>query len=102
MITPQNLHTNYFLKAYREADHAYQVFVRFTTRECKLAANDLFFEELKKILNNIISDLTCHVIESSCKCHSVKIPKQDLLHELFVSFQGNRFQCLFGRERLFL
>ncbi|KAM6368592.1 zona pellucida-binding protein 2 [Pluvialis apricaria] len=91
VITLQNSHTNYFLKAYREADHAYQVFVRFTTRECELTANDLFFEELKKILNNIISDLMCHVIESSCKCHSVKIPKQGLLHELFVSFQVNPF-----------
>ncbi|KAK4808743.1 hypothetical protein QYF61_023211 [Mycteria americana] len=84
----------FMVYAYREADHAYQVFVRFTTKECELAANGQFFEELKKILNNIISDLTCHIIESSYKCHSVKIPKQGLLHELFVSFQGNRFQYL--------
>ncbi|NWY61784.1 ZPBP2 protein, partial [Chionis minor] len=81
----------FMVYAYREADHAYRVFARFTTRECELAANDLFFEELKKILNNIISDLTCHIIESSCKCHSVKIPKQGLLHELFVTFQVNPF-----------
>ncbi|XP_072742239.1 zona pellucida-binding protein 2 isoform X1 [Ciconia boyciana] len=81
----------FMVYAYREADHAYQVFVRFTTKECELAANSQFFEELKKILNNIISDLTCHIIESSYKCHSVKIPKQGLLHELFVSFQVNPF-----------
>ncbi|NXN59387.1 ZPBP2 protein, partial [Rynchops niger] len=81
----------FMVYAYREADHAYQVFVRFTTRECELAANRLFFEELKKILNIIISDLTCHITDSSCKCHSVKLPKQGLLHELFVSFQVNPF-----------
>uniref|UniRef100_A0A8B9MCM1 Zona pellucida binding protein 2 n=1 Tax=Accipiter nisus TaxID=211598 RepID=A0A8B9MCM1_9AVES len=81
----------FMVYAYREADHAYQVFVRFTTRECELAANSQFFEELKKILNNIISDLTCHIIESSYKCHSIKRPKQGLLHELFVSFQVNPF-----------
>ncbi|NXK19509.1 ZPBP2 protein, partial [Arenaria interpres] len=82
---------HFMVYAYREADHAYQVFVRFTTKECKLAANGLFFEELKKILNNIISDLTCHIVESSCKCHSVKLPDQGLLHELFVSFQVSPF-----------
>ena len=102
MITGQNLLTSHFLKAYREADHAYQVFVRFTTKECELAANGRFFEELKKILNNIISDLTCHIVESSYKCRHVGIPKQGLLHELFVRFQGNRVLCLFGRDHLFL
>ncbi|NWX12979.1 ZPBP2 protein, partial [Aegotheles bennettii] len=81
----------FMVYAYREADHAYQVFVRFTTKECQLAANHHFFEELKKILNNIISDLTCHIVEASYKCHSVRIPKQGLLHELFVSFQVNPF-----------
>ncbi|NWQ84661.1 ZPBP2 protein, partial [Columbina picui] len=84
----------FMVYAYREADHAYQVFVRFTTKECNLAANRQFFEELRKILNNIIADLMCHVVESSYKCHSVKTPKQGLLYELFVSFQGNTFQCL--------
>ncbi|KAM4645393.1 zona pellucida-binding protein 2 [Amazona ochrocephala] len=80
-----------YVTAYREADHAYQVFVRFTTRECELQANGLFFEELLKILTNIISDLTCHITESSYKCHSVRIPNQGLLHELFISFQVNPF-----------
>ncbi|NXF40204.1 ZPBP2 protein, partial [Nyctibius bracteatus] len=81
----------FMVYAYREADRAYQVFVRFTTRECELAANDHFFEELKKILNTIVSDLTCHIMEPSYTCHSVKIPKQGLLRELFVSFQVNPF-----------
>uniref|UniRef100_A0A8B9TVS3 Zona pellucida binding protein 2 n=1 Tax=Anas platyrhynchos TaxID=8839 RepID=A0A8B9TVS3_ANAPL len=83
----------FMLYAYREADHAYQISVRFTTKGCELAANAQFFEELKKILDNLISDLTCHIIESSYKCHSIKIPNQGLLHELFVTFQGNIFQC---------
>ncbi|KAM6108006.1 zona pellucida-binding protein 2 [Pterocles gutturalis] len=78
----------FMVYAYREADLAYQVFVRFTTEECDLAANDQFFGELTKILNNIISDLTCQIVESSYTCHSVKMPKQGLLHQLFVSFQG--------------
>ncbi|NWU72336.1 ZPBP2 protein, partial [Pterocles burchelli] len=81
----------FMVYAYREADLAYQVFVRFTTEECDLAANDQFFEELMKILNNIISDLTCQIIESSYTCHSVKMPKQALLYQLFVSFQVNPF-----------
>ncbi|NXW83559.1 ZPBP2 protein, partial [Alopecoenas beccarii] len=81
----------FMVYAYREADHAYQVFVRFTTKECNLVANSQFFEELRKILNNIISDLTCHIVESSYKCHSVKIPKQGLLYELFVNFEVNPF-----------
>ncbi|XP_038024772.2 zona pellucida-binding protein 2 [Anas platyrhynchos] len=81
----------FMLYAYREADHAYQISVRFTTKGCELAANAQFFEELKKILDNLISDLTCHIIESSYKCHSIKIPNQGLLHELFVTFQVNPF-----------
>ncbi|XP_010168781.1 zona pellucida-binding protein 2, partial [Antrostomus carolinensis] len=81
----------FLVYAYREADHVYQVSVRFATKECELAANSQFFEELKKTLNHIISDLTCHIVESSYKCHSVKIPKQGLLHALFVSFQVNPF-----------
>ncbi|XP_071584528.1 zona pellucida-binding protein 2 isoform X1 [Heliangelus exortis] len=81
----------FMVYAYREADHAYQIFVLFTTKECELAANRHFFEELKKILHNIISDLTCHIVQSSYKCHVVKIPTQGLQHELFVSFQVNPF-----------
>uniref|UniRef100_A0A8C4JFV9 Zona pellucida binding protein 2 n=1 Tax=Dromaius novaehollandiae TaxID=8790 RepID=A0A8C4JFV9_DRONO len=84
----------FMVYAYREPDYTYKISVRFTTKECKLVANDQFFEELKKILDNIISDLACHVIDPSYKCHSVKRPKHSLLHELFVSFQGNKFQCL--------
>ncbi|KAM8988540.1 zona pellucida-binding protein 2 [Ara ararauna] len=81
----------FMVYAYREADHAYQVSVRFTTRQCELQANGQFFEELLKVLTNVISDLTCHVTESSYKCHSVRIPNRGLLHELFVSFQVNPF-----------
>ncbi|NXC19180.1 ZPBP2 protein, partial [Corythaeola cristata] len=88
VITAQNSHTNYFLKAYREADHMYQVFVRSTTEKCELAAN---IEELKQILNNIISDLTCHIVESSYNCQFVKTAKQGLLCELFVHFQVTDF-----------
>lgn len=91
-----------FLKAYREADHAYQISVRFTTKGCELAANAQFFEELKKILDNLISDLTCHIVESSYKCHSIKIQNQGLMHELFVTFQGNIFQRLFGSDLSYL
>ncbi|NXI66656.1 ZPBP2 protein, partial [Anseranas semipalmata] len=81
----------FMIYAYREADHAYQISVRFTTKECELAANARFFEELKKILNNIIADLTCHIIESSYRCHYIRKPNQGLLYELFVTFQVNPF-----------
>ncbi|NXT80199.1 ZPBP2 protein, partial [Zapornia atra] len=81
----------FMIYAYREADHLYQGFVRFTTKECELAANGHFFEELKKILNSIISDLTCYIVESSYKCHSIKIPKQGLQQELFITFQVSPF-----------
>ncbi|KFW11647.1 Zona pellucida-binding protein 2, partial [Eurypyga helias] len=77
--------------AYREADHAYQMSVRFTTRECERAANGQFFGELQRILTDIISDLMCHLTHSSYKCRAVKTPKQSLLHELFVSFQVSPF-----------
>ncbi|NXD85584.1 ZPBP2 protein, partial [Halcyon senegalensis] len=78
----------FMVYAYREADHEHRVLARFTTEERKLAANSHFFEE---ILNNIISALTCHIVESSYKCHSIQTPNQGLLHELFVSFQVNPF-----------
>uniref|UniRef100_A0A8C6ZJ09 Zona pellucida binding protein 2 n=1 Tax=Nothoprocta perdicaria TaxID=30464 RepID=A0A8C6ZJ09_NOTPE len=85
-----------------EPDYTYKISVRFTTKECKLVANNKFFEELKRILDNILSDLACHVIEPSYKCHSVKIPKQSLLHELFITFQGNRHNCFpfLARDRI--
>ncbi|XP_061231213.1 zona pellucida-binding protein 2 [Neopsephotus bourkii] len=79
----------FMVYAYREADHTYQIFVRFTTRECELRADSQFFEELLRIVPNITSDLTCRITESSCKCHSVRTPNGGLLHELFVSFQVN-------------
>ncbi|XP_009071970.1 PREDICTED: zona pellucida-binding protein 2-like [Acanthisitta chloris] len=81
----------FMVYAYREADHAYLVFVRFTTSQCNLRANDLFFEKLKKILNQVISHLTCQVTESSYKCHSVMTQKLGLQHELFVRFQVTPF-----------
>ncbi|NXJ85225.1 ZPBP2 protein, partial [Trogon melanurus] len=77
--------------AYGEADRAYQIFVRFTTKECELAAHDRFFEELKKIVNNFISDLMCHITESSYRCLSVQTPTQRLQPRLFVTFQVNPF-----------
>ncbi|NWI70530.1 ZPBP2 protein, partial [Todus mexicanus] len=77
----------FMVYAYREADHTYQVFARFTTQKCKLEANGHFFGELRTTLNNVISDLTCHIVESSYKCHRIQTPAQGLLHELFVNFQ---------------
>ncbi|NXI48177.1 ZPBP2 protein, partial [Galbula dea] len=81
----------FMVYAYREAAHAYRVFARFTTKECELEANSHFFEELKKILNNIISDLLCHITKASYKCHPVRSLNQGLQHELFVTFQVNPF-----------
>ncbi|XP_008936878.1 PREDICTED: zona pellucida-binding protein 2-like, partial [Merops nubicus] len=81
----------FMVYAYRGADHTYRLFARFTTTSCELAANSHFFGELKKILNNTISDLTCHIVEPSYKCHLIQTPNQGLLHELFVSFQVNPF-----------
>ncbi|XP_068068340.1 zona pellucida-binding protein 2 isoform X6 [Anomalospiza imberbis] len=79
------------LQAYREADHAYQVSVRFSTTGCRLRSNGLFIEVLKKILNSTISHLTCHITESSSKCHSIRTPKNGLQYELFVNFLVNPF-----------
>ncbi|XP_053820933.1 zona pellucida-binding protein 2 isoform X3 [Vidua chalybeata] len=84
-------HPSYFLPAYREADHAYQVSVRFSTTGCKLRSNGLFIEVLKKILNSTISHLTCHITEASYKCHSIRTPKNGLQYELFVNFLVNPF-----------
>ncbi|XP_004707181.2 zona pellucida-binding protein 2 [Echinops telfairi] len=77
--------------AYREPDYSYQMAVRFTAKSCAGRSNDLLFSVLKKILDNLISDLTCHIIEPSYKCHHVKIPKHGLMHELFITFQVNPF-----------
>ncbi|XP_069732774.1 zona pellucida-binding protein 2 [Phaenicophaeus curvirostris] len=81
----------FMVYAYREADHAYQVFVRFTTKGCKLKANHWFFKKLKIVLSGIISDLKCQIVEPSYECHSVKKHKHSLLHELFVTFKVNPF-----------
>nr|XP_048306753.1 zona pellucida-binding protein 2 isoform X3 [Myodes glareolus] len=79
------------LQAYREPDYSYHMAVRFTTKSCVGRYNDLLFRVLKKILDNLISDLLCHVIEPSYKCHSVKIPEGDFVYELFIAFQVNPF-----------
>ncbi|NXS08582.1 ZPBP2 protein, partial [Neodrepanis coruscans] len=81
----------FMVYAYREADHTYQVFVRFTTMHCEQENNGLFFEELTKILNSTISHLMCHITEPSYKCHSIRTPKLGLQKELFVNFQVDPF-----------
>ncbi|XP_023059703.1 zona pellucida-binding protein 2 [Piliocolobus tephrosceles] len=82
---------DFMVFAYREPDYSYQMAVRFTTKSCIGRYNDAFFRMLKKILDNLISDLSCHVIEPSYKCHSVEIPEHGLIHELFIAFQVNPF-----------
>uniref|UniRef100_A0A8C5JY17 Zona pellucida binding protein 2 n=1 Tax=Jaculus jaculus TaxID=51337 RepID=A0A8C5JY17_JACJA len=82
---------DFMIFAYREPDYSYQMAVRFTTKSCVGRFNDMFFRLLKKILDNLISDLSCHVIEPSYKCHIVKIPENDLIYELFIAFQVNPF-----------
>ncbi|XP_054527520.1 zona pellucida-binding protein 2 isoform X3 [Pan troglodytes] len=82
---------DFMVFAYREPDYSYQMAVRFTTKSCIGRYNDVFFRVLKKILDSLISDLSCHVIEPSYKCHSVEIPEHGLIHELFIAFQVNPF-----------
>ncbi|XP_041499990.1 zona pellucida-binding protein 2 isoform X2 [Microtus oregoni] len=82
---------DFMIFAYREPDYSYHMAVRFTTKSCVGRYNDLLFRVLKKILDNLISDLLCHVIEPSYKCHSVKIPEGDFVYELFIAFQVNPF-----------
>ncbi|NXC91402.1 ZPBP2 protein, partial [Cercotrichas coryphoeus] len=81
----------FMVYAYREADHAYQTSVRFSTTRCRLQTDVLFVEKLTKILNSTISPLTCHITASSYKCHSIRTPKNGLQHELFVNFLVNPF-----------
>ncbi|XP_016850056.2 zona pellucida-binding protein 2 [Anolis carolinensis] len=81
----------FMVYAYREPDYTYRMSVHFETKACNLLANDEFFEELKKILNNLISYLTCHIADPSYKCHSVKRPKHGIGTELFIVFQVNPF-----------
>uniref|UniRef100_H0V168 Zona pellucida binding protein 2 n=1 Tax=Cavia porcellus TaxID=10141 RepID=H0V168_CAVPO len=82
---------DFMVFAYREPDYSYQMAVRFTTKSCVGTYNNQLFRLLRKILNNLISDLSCHVIEASYKCHVVEIPENDLMHELFIAFQVNPF-----------
>ncbi|XP_010007324.1 PREDICTED: zona pellucida-binding protein 2 [Chaetura pelagica] len=81
----------FMVYAYREADHTYQGFAHFMTKTCELEANEEFFEKLKKMLNDLISDLTCHLSQSSYRCHHIRTPERGFHHELFVSFQVNPF-----------
>ncbi|XP_015506510.1 zona pellucida-binding protein 2 isoform X1 [Parus major] len=81
----------FMVYAYREADHAYQVSVRFSTVHCRLKINDLFVDKLAKILSSTISYLNCHITDSSYKCHSIRTPKNSLQYELFVNFLVNPF-----------
>ncbi|XP_021069067.1 zona pellucida-binding protein 2 isoform X1 [Mus pahari] len=82
---------DFLVFAYREPDYSYLMAVRFTTKSCVGRHNDLLFRVLKKSLDNLISDLLCHVIEPSYKCHFVKIPERDFMYELFIAFQVNPF-----------
>ncbi|XP_015271814.1 PREDICTED: zona pellucida-binding protein 2 [Gekko japonicus] len=80
----------FMVYAYREPDYTYQVSVHFTTKDCGFVGNAEFFKELQKVLKDLISHLTCHVIDPSYKCHTVKRPHV-LEDELFVTFQVNPF-----------
>ncbi|XP_046789285.1 zona pellucida-binding protein 2 isoform X1 [Gallus gallus] len=81
----------FMVYAYREANHVYQVSVRFTAKGCELAANARFVEELKKIMESLISDLTCGVKGPSYRCHSLEAPHRGSPSELFITFQVNPF-----------
>ncbi|NXH12630.1 ZPBP2 protein, partial [Bucco capensis] len=88
----------FMLYASREAEHAYQLSARFSTKGCKLQANSHFFQELQKVLNNILSDLLCHITGAAYTCHAVQTPRHSLLHQLFVSFQVS--PCAAGWEEV--
>ncbi|OXB70634.1 UNVERIFIED_CONTAM: hypothetical protein H355_011667 [Colinus virginianus] len=81
----------FMVYAYREADHTDRVSVRFTARGCKLEANARFVEELKKVVENLISDLMCAVEGPWYRCHSLEVPHGGSPSELFVAFQVNPF-----------
>uniref|UniRef100_A0A8C9ESG4 Zona pellucida binding protein 2 n=1 Tax=Pavo cristatus TaxID=9049 RepID=A0A8C9ESG4_PAVCR len=81
----------FMVYAYREANHVYQVSVRFTAKGCELAANARFVEELKKIMENLISDVACRVERLSHRCHSLEAPHRGSPSELFITFQVNPF-----------
>ncbi|NXO81938.1 ZPBP2 protein, partial [Sitta europaea] len=81
----------FMVYAYREADHAYQVSVRFSTMHCRLETNGFFMGMLNRILNRTISHMMCYITQSTYKCHSIRTPKNGLQFELFVSFLVNPF-----------
>nr|KAF6417709.1 zona pellucida binding protein 2 [Molossus molossus] len=82
---------DFMMFAYQEPDYSYQMAVRFTAKSCVGRYNELLFRVLKKTLDNLISDLSCHVTEPSYKCHFVKLPKHGLVPELFIAFQVSTF-----------
>ncbi|XP_052556063.1 zona pellucida-binding protein 2 [Tympanuchus pallidicinctus] len=81
----------FMVYAYREANHVYQVSVRFTSKGCELAANARFVEELKKILEDLISELMSRVEQLSHRCHSLEVPHRGSPSELFITFQAHRW-----------
>lgn len=76
----------------------YQVSVRFTSKGCELAANARFVEELKKILEDLISELLSRVEQLSHRCHSLEVPHRGSPSELFITFQGNEGAMVSGTE----
>ncbi|XP_042668964.1 zona pellucida-binding protein 2 isoform X1 [Centrocercus urophasianus] len=81
----------FMVYAYREANQVYQVSVRFTSKGCELAANTLFVEELKRILEDLISELMSRVEQLSHRCHSLEVPHRGSPSELFITFQAHRW-----------
>ncbi|XP_029428619.1 zona pellucida-binding protein 2 isoform X2 [Rhinatrema bivittatum] len=81
----------FMLFAYRDPDYTFQINARFSTKECNTVVNEQYFEELKKVLEDLIYSLTCQLTDAFFKCHVIKAPKHGLQNELFITFKVNPF-----------
>ncbi|KAM8945844.1 zona pellucida-binding protein 2 [Pelodytes ibericus] len=82
---------DFIVLAYREPDYTYQINVRYTARPCEDLANTNFFEALISIVTDIITGLTCQLVDVYHKCHVIKDPEDGLQNKLFISFKVSPF-----------
>ncbi|NP_001091332.1 zona pellucida binding protein 2 L homeolog precursor [Xenopus laevis] len=77
---------SFTLLAYHEPDYTYQFNVRYSTESCGFQINDRAVEWLIGVMEEIVKNFTCKVVDSYHKCHTLIPPHQSLQRQLFISF----------------
>ncbi|XP_069808481.1 zona pellucida-binding protein 2 isoform X2 [Dendropsophus ebraccatus] len=83
--------------AYLEPDYMYQISVKYTAKPCKEIANAKFVSVLFSIIEEIITNQSCHLENPYHKCHTINALKDSLQNQLFIAFRVNPFSS--GRNK---